>query len=151
MRWLDWQRSAFCSLLSVLRAACRSCRSSATCSTVIHGLTAFLYLLIVIVQKWSHTEVRSIAILLRVHNTVKGRAYITGGILCQDAQQSNCTQTASVEMLDMSLGAWQTFSVPLGRTADNFQIAMLDYELGALQRTNGIVNEHFFRQLRLSD
>ena len=54
-----------------------------------------------------------------------------GGRICPSAQPNNCTATSSVEMFDMSQGAWQPFSVPLGRAADVFQITMLDHELGA--------------------
>ena len=71
------------------------------------------YLLIVLIQKWSRTEVRSITILLSTQYTT-GRAYIFGGFLCSDAQCNNQTVTTSVEMLDMSLGKWQAFPVPLG-------------------------------------
>ena len=84
----------------------------------------------------------SIAILLLVHYAT-GRAYILGGYLCQGAQVENCTVTSSVEVLDMSQGAWQSFSVPLGRADGAFQFAVLDNELGALLRTNDTVNDRF--------
>ena len=111
--------------------------------TATRGLPSFLYLLIVTAQNSSHTEVRSITILLLVHNAA-GRAYILGGALCPDAQDKNCTFTvSSVEMLDMSLGAWQSFPVPLGMAIDLSQSAVLDHQLGMSQRTNGTVNERF--------
>ena len=46
----------------------------------------------------------------------------------------------------MSLGAWQPFPVPLGRGDANIQSAILDYELGGSQRTNGTVNGRFSEQ-----
>ena len=45
----------------------------------------------------------------------------------------------------MSLGAWQSFPVPFSGD-ETFQIAMLDYELGESQRTNGTVNGRFAEQ-----
>ena len=67
-----------------------------------------------------------------------------GGELCQDAQVSSCGgNTASVDMLDMSLGAWQQFPVSLGTVADTLQTALLDYALGALLTTDCIVNYPF--------
>ena len=65
-----------------------------------------------------------------VHN-ITGRAYVLGGTLCQDEEAESCIgSTASVEMLDMSLGAWQAFPVPLGEIDSWFQFATLDHELG---------------------
>ena len=112
------------------------------------GLPASLCPLIVTIHEWSRTEVRSITILLLDHNAA-GRAYLFGGRVCPSAQESNCTNTTVVEMLDMSLGAWQPFPVSLGRAVyDNdytFQSAILDYELGACLRANGTVNDRLFR------
>ena len=142
VRRRDWQRGAFCSLLLTPRAPYRACRSSATCSMATRGLPSSRYALIAGFQDLSRTEVCSIAILLLIHNAA-GRAYILGGLLCQDAQGSNCATTSSVEVLDMSQGAWQSFPVPLGRATHLFQFAMLDDELGASWRTNGAVNDRF--------
>ena len=72
-----------------------------------------------------------------------GRAYIMGGRLCQDAQGNCGGNTASVDMLDMSLGAWQHFSVSLGAVADTLQTTLLDYALGALLATDCTVNYPF--------
>ena len=50
---------------------------------------------------------------------------------------------SSVEMLDMSQGAWQPFPVSLGRATEEFQAAVLDYELGMFLRTKCTVNDRF--------
>ena len=121
---------AFFSSHSALRAPCRNCRSSATCSTVTHGLPSSLYLLIACIQELSRPGVCSITSLLLVHNAA-GRAYILGGGLCPNGQGIGCPATFSVEMLDMLQGKWQSFPVPLGRVAQYFQSAILDHELGA--------------------
>ena len=68
-----------------------------------------------------------------------------GGRVCQSVHGNNCTFTSSVELLDVSAGAWKPFPVPLGKVVDYPQFATLDHELGAWQRMNGTVND------RLSD
>ena len=82
-----------------------------------------------------------------MHNAA-GHAYILGGSLCYGAQMDNCTTTSSVEMLNMSAGAWQRSSALLGRAADGSQIAVLDLEFGMWQRTNDTVNDCLFRRMR---
>ena len=73
-----------------------------------------------------------------------------GGYVCQDAQWDNCTGiVSSVEMLDVSIGTWQPFAVPLGRATEFVQSAMLDDELGALQGMYDTVNDCLFRTVRL--
>ena len=113
------------------------------------GLRSFLCRPIMTIQHLSHTEVRSIDVLLPVDNT-KGRAYLMGGRVCQDAQENNCAITTAVEVLDVSLGSWQSFPVPLGRGAfDNdfkFQIAILDNALGTSLQMKDSVNKRFSDQ-----
>ena len=75
-----------------------------------------------------------------------------GGQICQDAQRDNCTgDVSSVEMLDMSLGAWQSFAVPLAQVIDYSQVAILDYDLGVFLATNDAVNNALFRRVQPSD
>ena len=136
----------FASSSSSTKSSCRDCRSSATCSTVVCGLPSSRFSPIVRFQELLRTEVCSIANLLLVRNAA-GRAYILGGHICQDARASNnCTFNLSVEMLDMSLGKWQTSPVSLRGVAKYFQIAMLDHQLGASRRTDDTVNEMTFQE-----
>ena len=144
VRGLYYQRGVFFVLLLTLRAPRRTCRSSATCSTLIHELPRFFYFLIVRIQKSSHLEVRSIAILQHIHN-VKRRAYVLGGWICPHARwNDSCTVTSSVDTLDLSLNQWQSSPPPLVGADAGFQIATMDHKLGACSRTNNIVNERFF-------
>ena len=75
--------------------------------------------------------------------TAAGRAYIVGGLLCENAQGFDCKFTTSVEMLDMSIGAWQSFPVSLGRATYLFEPAVLDHQLGTLLSTNCTVTDRF--------
>lgn len=76
------------------------------------------------------TEVCSTVIILFVHSAA-GRAHILGGDLCPTEQDdSNCTDTSSVDVLDVSQGRWEPFPVPLGSATSWLQVATLDYELG---------------------
>ena len=88
-----------------------------------------------------HASPRAIAMLLSVHNDAD-IAYIFGGCLHENAQEYDCTDVSSVEALNMSVGVWQAFDVPLDRSDDFFQIATLDDDIGASLRTNDNVDKH---------